>query len=169
MKTDEILSNRQSVSLIIILPFLIFARVTYFYWPEYYLEAFIFLMLVALILINKENLQDLYIDQTFVLILALTGILYSLYVWTSILAFITISASIYLVQILIAGKLKFGELNPFSLRINTLIGLVPVIILAMFSSPISIFQHAILNQRLLLWVIYTNLLSVVLLEMMFWG
>jgi hypothetical protein len=172
MKTDEILSNRQSVSLIIILPLLIIARITYSYWPEGYLEAFIFLILFALIVINKENLQDLCVDQAFVLILALTGILYSLYIWTSIIGYITISLSIYLVQLLIVGKLEFGKFNLSSIMTTTLISIALALLVVLFlsgSQILQILQHAMLDKKLFLWAIYTNLLAVLQLEMIFWG
>ena len=181
MKANEALSVSQTATFFITLILLIL-KITDDYWPtwifgsdlvntsfEYYYVGFTLLAIAIIILANKEDLSIIHVDKPYIALYFLSGILYSWYIWGSLIGFATIIAMLILFDMLRRKQLFFGEKKSSSYYGYIFISLIPFIISVIFISPMSFFRQIAQDSKLTIWIVYKSCWYALFVEIVFRG
>lgn len=179
MTRFKALSISQKITLFVT-PILLIIKTTESYWPklifgsdlvntpfEWLYTTFIFIILTALIIVNRERLRDLFIDKVFLIIYILSGVLYALYYWGTIVGIVVGVIMFILFEFLRRGSLRFGEIDPFLFWPAMILGIVPILLLLAYISPSLLFQNMAIDTKMTLWKIASLLWIVLYGEMVF--
>jgi membrane protease YdiL (CAAX protease family) len=162
---------------IIILCFLLFVRLADAYMPRiwgdyafFYYVLISFPVLVYIIWFNRENLSELNIDRSFILIFVFCGALVTLLFWSSYLGIIAGIGTLIVFLLLSIQRLRFNDTsNLSSIIVITLLGLAPIILLRTLDNRFYSFDWLSVKQESIYLIIVSRLWSVVYEEMLFRG